>query len=354
MSFNEKPDLLRRRLVRGAGATFLSGVIAAPMIARKAFASGNLVVVSWGGAYRRSVEEAWVKPFEKEYGISVTLVDTPDLAKVKAQVMTNQVQWDVFDAPGAITFGGSKNGYWELLDPTLVKRDDLITPMTKDAVPSMGFAGGIGWDKNKFPDGKHPETFTDYFDFEKFPGPRTLRNRPSETLEVALLADGVAPEKLYPLDVDRAFRSLDRIKPYILNWVEQTPQTVTLLKTGEVNFSFTYPSQVIPQNASGSLGFSFKQNLFGFEYLAVLKNAPNRDNAMKYLQFVLRPDRQAAIANTYLGIMPTSRAAVPLLTSEARKWQPFLENKLNVSLNDMWWSDQYEEVTRRFKEWQLS
>ncbi|MGY8638479.1 ABC transporter substrate-binding protein [Bradyrhizobium sp. 14AA] len=357
MSLNKRPDLQRRRLVQGAGAAILSGVIGAPMIipSRKAFAASNLILVSWGGNYQRVIEEVYVKPFEKEFGVRVTIVSTPDLAKVKAQMMTGNVEWDVFEGTGAMTFSGSKNGYWEPLDPALFKSENLIAPITKDAVPIEASCGGICWDNSKFPDGKHPETFIEYFDVGKFPGPRTLRNRPSETLEIALLADGVPPDQLYPLDVDRAFRSLDRIKPHIAHWVEQTPQTGALVKTGEVDFSYTYPGIMLAaQNPAKSLRFSFKQNLLFFNYLSVMKNAPNKANAVKYLQFVLRPDRQSALANAYFGIVPSSRAAVQSLTSEARKWQPDLDNKMNVKLNDNWWSDHFDQVTQRFKEWQLS
>lgn len=357
MSSNERPDLRRRRFVQAASATLLSGEIAAPLIAstRKAFAGGNLVLISWGGTFQRILEEVCVKPFEKEFGVTVTILSTPDMAKVKAQVLTNNVEWDVFEGTAAMTFSGSRNGYWEPLDPALFNSEDLIVPITKDAVPSEAACGGICWDDKKFPDGKHPETFAEYFDFEKFPGPRTLRNRPSETLEIALLADGVPPDKLYPLDIDRAFRSLTRAKPYITHWVEQTPQTAALVQTGEVNFSYTYPGIMLgAQNQAKSLKFSFKQNLLFFNYLSVLKNAPNKANAIKYLQFLLRPDRQSALANAFFGIVPASRSAVPLLSPEARQWQPNLDNPLNVKLHNYWWSDHYDELALRLKEWQLS
>jgi putative spermidine/putrescine transport system substrate-binding protein len=221
-------------------------------------------------------------------------------------------------------------------------------------VPLYGFTGGICWDNSKFPDGKHPQTFAEYFDFKKFPGQRTLRNRASETMEIALLADGVPPEKLYPLDVERAFKSLNRIKPYIGNWVDQTPQTVTLVETGQVDFSYTYSTRVkAAQEANKPINFSFKQNLIGLEYLVVLKNSPNKANAMKFLQFALRPDRQAALMNA-LGNTPASRSALPMMKPEVRKWLSDPSNKMNVVSNDVWWADHYDELTLRFKEWVLS
>ncbi|MFT4065488.1 ABC transporter substrate-binding protein [Paraburkholderia sp.] len=356
MSSDNNLVLPRRRFLQAAGATLLSGAVAAPLIvtSRKAAAASNLTVVSWGGNYHQGVEEALAKPFEKEFGVHVTLVDTPDLARVKAQVMTNNVQWDVFDAVGPMAMTGAKNGYWEPLDPALFDPSDLIAPMTKFAVPFYGFTGGICWDNSKYPAGKHPETFADYFDVKKFPGQRTLRNRASETLEIALLADGVPPEKIYPLDVERAFRALNRIKPYIGKWVDQTPQTVSLVETDQVDYSYTYSTRVkAAQEAGKPIDFSFRQTLTGLEYLVVLKNAPNRQSAMKFVQFAMRPDRQAALMD-YLGNTPASRKALALVKPDVRKWMSDPNNKMNLISNDVWWAEHYDELTLRFKEWVLS
>lgn len=53
-------------------------------------------------------------------------------------------------------------------------------------------------------------------------------------MEAALLADGVPPEKLYPLDIDRAFKSLDRLKPQITTWWSSGAQSQSLIRDGEV------------------------------------------------------------------------------------------------------------------------
>ena len=93
----------RRRFLSSA-AGLATAAVAAPFIitSRKAFGAGKMVLVSWGGSYRTAVEDTLVKPFSQEFGVEVTVLDTPDLAKVKAQQMTGNVEWDVFDAPGAL------------------------------------------------------------------------------------------------------------------------------------------------------------------------------------------------------------------------------------------------------------
>ena len=56
-----------------------------------------------------------------------------------------------------------------------------------------------------------------------------------ERLLIALLADGVPMDKLYPLDVDRAFRKLEQIKPDIATWWTSGGQSAQLISDGEVD-----------------------------------------------------------------------------------------------------------------------
>nr|CAD6596641.1 ABC transporter substrate-binding protein [Rhizobium sp. Khangiran2] len=333
-----------------------SGLLAAPAFLRATSAmagSNQLVFVTWGGTYKDALVEGAIKSFTDETGVQVTIIDTPDLAKVKAQVTTGNVQWDVFDAPSALGTGGAAEGYWDEFDEGIFDLEDLALAPTKTLVPFYTFAGGITYDPARHPDGKHPTTFAEYFDVEKFPGRRTFRDRPSETLEAALLADGVDPKELYPLDVDRAFAALDRIKPSVASWVGATPQTITLLQTGEVDFSYSYAARVrATQTGGGGLGFSFAQTINASEYLAVLKGAPNRENAMKFVAHMLKPEIQAATMEI-LAYTPNSKAALALMSEDARKWLPDMNNPNNVIVDDAWWADNFESVTRRFKEWVL-
>lgn len=347
------PTMNRRNFLATAGIA-TAAMLAAPSIRTSRAATGELVLVTWGGNYRQGMEDGLVKPFMKETGINVTILDTPDMAKVKAQVMTNNVQWDVFDAPGSMGASGAFNGYWEDLPSGLFDESDLLLPSKKSLVPFFTFAGGIAFDPVKFPDGKHPKTFPDYFNADAFPGRRTLRTRAMETLEIALLGDGVAPADLYPLDVDRAFGVLEKIKPHVAKWVEATPQTVTLLQTGEADFSFTYANRIQASNRDQGvkLGFSFDQNLNGVEYLAVLKNAPNKENAFKFLSFAMKPEYQASCMEAKGGA-PISRKAYSLLKPESLEWLPKLDAKNNAYINDEWWSTNLEPLERRFKEWLL-
>lgn len=344
----------RRKFIIGAGAAGMAASWPLILTPGKAKAAERVVLISWGGAYRESVEANYVKPFTQETGIPVVISDTPDLAKVKAQVTTKNVEWDVFDGVGSMSTAGQKEGYWEPLDKSIIDLSHLRTGVYPDIAAFYMAAGGMAWDPKRYPDGKHPVDFKGYFDAKTFPGRRSFRTRVSETLEAALIADGVAPRSLYPLDVERAFKSLDKIKPHVAKWIEQTPQTITLLQQNEVDFTYTYASRVKPAAASGqSIQFSFDQTLNVAEYVQVLKGAPNKTAAMKFVAFMLRPDRLAAFCEQ-LGLAPNSDKATALLSAEAKKWVPNMSSPKNAVIDDIWWAANFAPLEKRFKEWLLT
>lgn len=338
----------RRRFIGTAGA-----LAAAAALPRHARAASPLVVTCWGGAYEKGIRDVFADPFTKETGIPVTLVNNADLTKMKVQVDSRNVQWDVFDSIGPQITAGARQGLWEDIDTSIVDASDLIAPGGRNFVGTYLYGGGIAWDPKRFAEGKRPMTFKDFWDVKQFPGRRGLRTRIPEALEMALVADGVAPDQLYPLDVERGFKAMDRIKPHVKKWIETTPETVTLLTNNEIDFSFTYLSRVIPaQKAGSSIDMSRQQTINSLEYLAVPKHSKNREAAMRYVAFCLRPDRQAAFANL-LYFAPNSKKAQALVQPEARQYMPDATNPNNVIVNDAWWGDHFDALQKRFTEWML-
>ncbi|MDA9489699.1 ABC transporter substrate-binding protein [Bradyrhizobium sp. CCBAU 11361] len=342
----------RRSFLAGA-----AGVLAAPMVigSRAVAATDFVTMVGYGGTFQETLVKYVMTPFAAETGIKVKFVPAPDLAKIKAMQLTRSVEWDIYNGNGTWAASGSKQGFWEKLDTSMFDLKDLAIQPTSDVVTLDLYAAGVAWDPKKYGAGKHPANLAEFFDIKKFPGRRCLRKEPDGALEAALLADGVAPKDIYPLDLERAFKVLDRIKPGIV-WASATTQTISLVQTGEVDFSYTYNNRVKATNEPGGgmpLAFSLDQNLIFTSPLAVLKGAPNKENAMKLIAYMLRPEVQARMDNQ-LGFLPVSKKALPMLSLEARKWQPDLSNPNNLMMSNEYWADNFESVSRRFQEWLLT
>lgn len=335
-----------------------AGAISAPIMLNVSCAvaeSSSVTITSYGGSWQDAEIKQAFEPFTKETGIKVNVVPAPDLAKIKAMGQTGDVQLDIWEATGPWAYSGHKQSFWEKLDASLVDPNDYSPPPASDFAPLEGYCAGIAWDPKKFPPGAHPTNLTEFFDLKRFPGVRAMRNRADSTLEMALLADGVAPKDMYPLDLDRAFKSLSRIKSQT-KWTLATPQSISLVQSGEVDFSITNNNRVKVTTEPGGgvpLAFSFDQVLIDHSYVVILKGAPNKENAMKLIAFMLRPDIQARLCGP-LGQMPVSKKALAMISSEDRKWLPDLNNPNNLVVNSAYWADHFEVVSRRFKEWMLS
>ncbi|GGE49643.1 ABC transporter substrate-binding protein [Agaricicola taiwanensis] len=345
-----RPGLISRRtvLVQGAAA------LAAPYIlSTKARASDPLVLVFAGGSTQVALEEAIIKPFTAETGIPVTIVNTIDMAKLKIQVQSKSVEWDLFDYVGPALMQAGAEGLLEEIDPDVFKGTKMFDNPSPYMVGYGFYVGGICFDPKRNPNA--PRNYPEFWDVEKFPGRRGLRLRASETLECALLADGVPPKEIYPMDVDRAFRSLAKIKPHIRKWVEQTQQTVDLVKTGELDYSYTYLNRVKAiQDAGISMDFSQDQLVVYGSYYCVPKGAPHKDAAMKYLSFVLQNPERLADFCRRVSVVPGNLNANAYLDDAAKKLLPDLNNPAYAVLNNAWWGENFAAIEPRFKEFILS
>ncbi|HTS93138.1 MAG TPA: ABC transporter substrate-binding protein [Stellaceae bacterium] len=348
-------NMSRRRLLR-SGGLLGAGVLAAPTLlrGRDAEAADSLVYVSYGGATEDAEVTSFLKPFEADTGMKVIAATGPDIAKLKVQAMTGNTEWDVVDFIGSQAIAADRAGVLEKIDYTVVDDTDMFVPKEEASFPFYVYGGGIAYDPARHPDGKHPTDWVQFWDVNAFPGRRGLRSRPDENLELALMADGVPAKKLYPLDVDRAFRSLDRIKPYVAKWIQETPQTIALVQSNEIDFVFTYSGRVQAARKQGvSIAYVYDANIVTPAYTCVAKGTRNKAAAMRLASYFAMPDRQAQFCNI-LGYSPIKRSAMKLLTPDTLTQQPKLDDPKTAVTDIKWWADNFVEVNKRFKEWLLT
>jgi putative spermidine/putrescine transport system substrate-binding protein len=359
---NRRPAGVTRRKVLATGAGIAAATsVGGPLIltAGKARAAGKLYLASYGGSYGEALDEVFFKPFAKETGIEVVQTAPADLAKLKAQVMSGSVEWDVVEMLPTETITATNEGLLLPIDYSVVQMGDLLYPQAKQptAASVFTYTGGIGYDKTRHPDGKHPGTFADFWNVQKFPGRRGLRSRPNDTLEIAILASGTDPKNVYPIDVDKAFKMLDEIKPHIRKWIETAPQSVQLIQANELDFTYTFNGRVFGANQQGiPLGYSSQQLLIFFNQFTVPKGAKNPGDAMKLINSMMRPERQAAFCEK-IAYPPVTKKGMEMVSAAIKKeWVPDPNNPKNLAVNSEWWGapGRFAELTERFKKWMLT
>lgn len=198
--------------------------------------AGSLVFVDWGGTNTDARIEKNIKPFEEKTGIKVTVVTPSDYAKLIAMVENGTTEWDVMNCDAYWGVYAGKKGYLEPIDyKTVTEKLDKAVEL-EHVVGAEVYDSVISYNSDKYTADSAPKSWTDFYDLQKFPGKRAVWQYPVTVLESALLADGVPMDKLYPLDLDRAFAKLDTIKGSIVWWTKGA-QPAQMLSTGEADIA---------------------------------------------------------------------------------------------------------------------
>ena len=210
-------------------------------------AAEQITFVSQGGAYQQAQTVAILNPAAKKLGITINQDSIPDAwPAIKTQVGSGKPTWDVVDTPTGYCLRGGEQGLIEKLDFSKIPNAAAMPAAYRNdySVAYEFYSSVLAYRQKTFPEGHAPNSWADFWDVKKFPGRRALRNHPIATLEAALMADGVAPDKLYPLDVGRAFKKLEEIKPSITVWWTSGAQSAQLLNDGEVDMEMAWNGRV--------------------------------------------------------------------------------------------------------------
>ena len=212
-----------RNLGRRETMALLGGAAASaasmPVLAQEPPKPASIVVNHSGGSMGSAMRKAFFNGFEKKYGIKVVETSPADFGKLRAMVESGNVEWDVTEIGGQDAIRATKMNLVEKIDDKIVDRSKYPEKVrTPYVFASSVYTTIIGYRNDVFKGGTQPKSWADWWDVKKFPGARSMRNNPTDNLEFALLADGVAMDKIYPIDFDRAFKKLDQIKPHVSVW----------------------------------------------------------------------------------------------------------------------------------------
>lgn len=324
-------------------------------------ATEQVVIASTGGAYDRALKAAWFDPFTKATGIEVVTVVATNAemrAKVAAMVKTGNVTWDLYldgeiqaasTAHKAVTedltdfckqFAGRKD-----LGPNACAAGGALLQSTATL---LAYRTGDG--------GPTPETWADMWDSKTFSGERAFPNfdDPWRVMAAALLADGVSREELFPLDVERALKKLDEIRPAVSVWWKTGDQSVQGFRNGDYSIGQIWLTRAkAMQNEGLPIGWSYKASFLVGDRIALVKGAKNRDNALKLMAFWLNSPEAQAMACEVLSCTPPSTDAIALMSEDVRKTMPHANEVRDFMVvpDAEWINANAAQLLQRWNEW---
>jgi putative spermidine/putrescine transport system substrate-binding protein len=319
--------------------------------------SKTVVVRDSGGSYGAALQKAIYTPFTQETGIQVKVLNL-DNAPLLAQIKQGRPQCDLINDSMMSFAKYAAEGALESLDRDRVKSVEsakIPEAQTTDHAIGHSFYGQcIAYRTDAF-GGKKPESWADFWDTKAFKGGRAMCSPDGDLpeLEFALLADGVPMDKLYPLDVDRAFKVLTRLRSDIKKFWDSGPVPGVLLSRQEVTMSTVWDGRIADLEKQG---VPVERQLNGirrqFSAYAIAKGAANVDNAYLLMDFSLRAESQANLAKAFPS-NPSSPLAYAKLTEAERNAlagaPKYYDKGFDTDVD--WWLKNESAVTKRWLEW---
>lgn len=328
----------------------------------------DLTVVSWGGAYTKSQILGYIRPYEEARGLDIEVVDYDGgLEEIRAQVRSYNVKWDLVDLELADALRGCREGLLVAIDPgelppspdgVPAREDFLPGSLTECGVGTVVWSTVIGYDPDDFEGGARPRRLEDFFDLRRFPGRRGMRRTPKGNLEWALIADGVPPDRVYRVldtaeGLDRAFRVLSRIKPYIVWWRAGT-EAVRLLRQDRVRMTTVYSGRIWEANTDrgAELAMVWDHQIWNMDLWGIVKHTENLEAAMDFLRFATATDSLARQAS-HIPYGPVRRSSQRLVPEAMAPYLPTRPEHMRgaLQIDAAWWAEHFERINARFEQW---
>ena len=344
-------------MIHGIKTTVIAtGLVAAMMGGASA---RDLTVVSWGGSYQDAQRKAYFEPYQKATGNKL-IEDSWDggIGGVRAKVQGGAVPWDVLQVEAEELSIGCDEGLYVPIDwGKLGGKDDYLESGVHDCgVGAILWSTVLAYNGDKFPDGG-PRSWADFWNVEKFPGKRALRKGPKYNLEFALMADGVPVTDVYkvlatPEGVDRAFKKLTELKPHLI-WWEAGAQPPQLLASGEVVMTSVYNGRLdAPVKEGKDFRIVWPGSIYAVDSWVILKGSPNQEKAMQLIAFMSAVPNQINLPK-YISYGVTNKTASRAIPPDILKNLPSAPENLKkaVAINTEFWTDNVDELNKRFNAW---
>ncbi len=358
---------LRRQRIAAALALALISVVQ-----QQAWAQNTLNIATFGGAYGRAQEIAVLEPYARKTG---TVIATEsyggNAATLRSLIANDATPLDVVDVSAGTLTKFCKEGLLAPIESDAIESDgetpDDFLPgaLSKCGVASMAWSMAIVTNKRAFRGGA-PTSIGALLDVDRFPGKRALPNNAARTLELVLLADGVATETIYQAlatqeGADRAFAALDRIRESILLW-DKPAEPMAWVISGRASMAAGYSGRIFRAAVlDRNLETLWDGQIYDLDAWAVPMASKKKPEARRFIRFATAPAQLAAQARlTAYG--PMRRSALnqvgkhPAIGVDMQRFLPTApaNNQRALRFDQVWWDENGENLSNRFKAWATS
>ncbi|NNE53999.1 MAG: extracellular solute-binding protein [Sulfitobacter sp.] len=351
--------------------------VAAGMASADGHMASEMTIVSWGGAYSNSQQQAYHNPYMEKTGVTIINDESSAeaVAKLRAMNEAGNVTWDVVDVVAADAIRLCDEGLAmeidadEQLAPApdgTSASDDFGDLLVSDCfIPQIVYSTTFGYRTDMVGDNP-PTSVCAVFDTETYPGKRALEKRPINNMEWALLCDGVPKDEVYDVleteeGQQQALDKLGTIKDDVIWWSAgaDTPQ---LLADGEIVMGSTYNGRLfsVIEEQNQPVAMLWDAQVFDLDGWIIPAGLSDerKARALDYIMFATDTQRLADQAK-YISYGPARMSSAPLVGQHAElgiDMAPHMptdpENAKNTFLyNYEFWADYRDDIDAKFQAW---
>lgn len=305
--------------------------------------------------------QATVLPaFTNQTGIQVNLITDVAYDRFMSDA---QLHADLYLLPDIMLPQAVKDGSVKPLPWERIPRRELAPQAVHGfGVASCGYATLMAYNVNAYGD-RVPQDWQHFFAVDLAPDARALKRTPVDTLEFALLASGVRANNLYPLQVEQAFRQLDKIRQQVRLWWENDQEPIQALNSGAVTIGSVRLDAILKMANQAGLNVNRNQAIMHWDYWVMPQRGSNNpEAALSFVNLILEARTQADVVDWWLhkapgsstrGCSPSNQAAFKLMDGPTGRIFPtYPANYSHLIYPDIeWWSENYAAVSGRFESW---
>ncbi|WP_413869308.1 extracellular solute-binding protein [Albidovulum sp.] len=342
-----------------AGLLVMMGVAAsaqtAPVageVAEGSLTGKTLTFVSYGGIYQDG-QIASLQDFVTKSGVTLLSDGPTEVAKIQAQVESGDVQWDVVDT-GTLTPYVYCGALFQKLDFSKIDISNIPEGQVGEcSVPAMNYGTVLMYKKSAYGDNP-PKGWADFFDTETFPGTRAMPgdSEPDTTLiELALLADGVAKDQLFPADVDRALNKFRGLGDDLIFW-RTGAESQQMMESGEADMVIAWSGRAMGAQKNGAEYEPVWQDwIVVKDQLTIPVGVKDADAAYALINAAIGK-RAQEIMTEQTSYSPIHKDSQPQVDDLVKSWLTNTPEKIarGYQQNIEYWVANYDEVETKWGE----
>jgi len=321
----------------------------------------QILWADFGGTIHEDFANTYLDSFSELTGVEIIDASPFDYAQVRAQVESGNIQYDMIPGVDYVIQQGCGELYEEIPDEKfyrgLIREEVLASPCV---IPHGTTVFLPFYHRETYQDNP-PDSCDDFFDLEGYPGSRAVWNSSvGIPFEIALLADGVSPDAMYPIDFDRALAKWDTIRDGLEFYSPLGQAQEGMLNEQWDMLIANQAAGMRIVRADGEIAYEpvWECAVAQVQSIGILKGTPRLDAATALAGYATTPEPQA------VGMMV--RASSPVLEPEEiivpddlpEYMQDYLmyfnEDKMPLVFQDStFWSENFEEAEQIFQQWQV-